>query len=700
MAKRFLFVTANENETTALLEDTTFFNYTPDKRSSNPDDDSFYNIGMFGKYEVVHFELQDQGSMLSGASLTSIYLAINYWKPDAVILVGISFGKDNQQMPEPRQHIGDVLISTTMQDYESGKVKDGKIQSDGPKPEAGKTLCSVFKHYAKSWKYLINGRQAKCKFGLLLSGDKVVDDVEFKRALFKAFPRAIGGEMEGRGAYSACRTKKLSEWIIVKAICDWGENKESPHKQENQLTAARSAVSLLKHVFSEESAFDKLPTKEDHFKDKNKNIRRPPLITPLGYFINIGTTSCRLFKIADKETIEELFVTSYDICDPKKEGYLEGIISHVKQNLLPKMQGNQTQLLQKVFVDYNFVEVFDQFEDPKIQKDFIRDFYKETNLYFNILSRTQTVQNLKRLFKSDLGNNTAIINIGSHSVDTIVFSEGEFKMYSLDITLADVRAFIENESISEIWNKYTIEKIKKYIRRKIGSVLDGVTVERAFILKDELRFMRETGYRLKMNEGHLSLTHRSYKAANREHLFSTNYRSKLASTSKGDESIINRLYGFKYGHIVIETILDLMRNKWVIPRDDLSIYGSINAYIFNVVISGSTHGDGRSYMIEAYNIMNNMGVAVLSPAVTPDGELAKDITPETEYDHLQAIDECDVLFVCNKSKNGYIGETTKCEIYYAYALRKTIAFWKKPPDDKRLSFIPIEHWGTIKSLVI
>lgn len=698
MAKRFLFVTANENETRALLEDTTFFHYTRNQRSTSPDDDSFYNVGTFGKYEVIHFELQDQGSILSGASQTSIYLAIDFWQPDAVILVGISFGKDNEQKPEPRQHIGDVLISKMMQDYESGKVKGGTTQSDGPKPEAGRTLVSVFQHYAKSWRYPINGRQAKCEFGLLLSGDKVVDDVEFKRALFTAYPRAIGGEMEGRGAYSACRTKRLSEWIIIKAICDWGENKENPNKEEDQLTAARSAVALLKCIFSEEAAFDKLSKRAHTFIEKKNN--QPPLGMPLGYFINIGTTSCRLFEVVDKQTIKELCVNSYDICDPKDNRYLEGIIAHVKSILLPKMGGNQSQLLQKVFVDYNFSEVFSQYEDPKVQKDFIRDFYKETNLYFNILSKTQTVENLKRIFKSDLRDNTAIINIGSHSVDTLVYSDGEFNMYSLAITLADVRAFIENESISEIWDSNTIEKIKIYIRGKIGSALDGVTVGRAFILKDELHFMRETGYRLVLKEGHLSLTHRSYKLENRNHLFSVDYRSKLASLNKGDESIINRLYGFKHGHIVIETILDLMDNKLVIPRDDLSIHGSINAYIFNIVISGSTHGDGVSYIIEAHNIMNNIGVAVLSPAITQHGELAKEITPETEYDHLQAIDECDVLFICNKSNNGKIGETTKCEIYYAYALRKTIAFWKKPPDDSRLSFIPIEHWGTIKSLAV
>ena len=259
MGKRFLFITANDHETKALLADKNFFRYTPDHRSDISDDDSFYNVGFFGKYEVVHLQLQDQGSVKTGASLLSIAAAIDFWKPDAVILVGIAFGKDNEQAVEPRQHIGDVLISERVADYESGKIKDSEFQSDAPILNNGKTLLSVFKNFHKSWHHPVNDRQSQCHFGLVLSGDKVIDDAGFKEKLFAAYPRAKGGEMEGRGAASACRVKRLEEWIIVKAICDWGENKGNPDKDRDQRIAAEAAVSLLKHVFSNDAAFNKLP---------------------------------------------------------------------------------------------------------------------------------------------------------------------------------------------------------------------------------------------------------------------------------------------------------------------------------------------------------------------------------------------------------------------------------------------------------
>lgn len=262
MNKKFLFVTANSHETDALLRDRDFFAFE-EKRSPINTDASFYNVGKFGNYDVVQFELINQGSIRSDASILSIYEAIEAWHPDAVILIGIAFGKDNDDMPDPRQHIGDVLISKMVADYESEKIKNGIQQSDGFVSESGRHLTSVFQHYSKSWNYTVDERKAEVIMGLLLSGDKVVDDKELKSKLFSNFPRAIGGEMEGRGAYSACRRKGIDEWIIIKAICDWGVYKEG-NKSENQIIASESAASLLRYVFSKSDAFDKLPINQNN----------------------------------------------------------------------------------------------------------------------------------------------------------------------------------------------------------------------------------------------------------------------------------------------------------------------------------------------------------------------------------------------------------------------------------------------------
>lgn len=201
----------------------------------------------------MHFELPDQGSAKSDGSLASTRAAIDEWKPSAVILVGIAFGKNSE-----RQHIGDVLVSEEIADYESGKARDGRFHSTGPIPEVGRELKNVFKNYEKSWKHEIDGRIAACEFGIILSGDKVVDDEKFKEELFTRYPAAIGGEMEGRGVYAACRIKGVKEWIVVKGICDWGQNKGCSSKEQDQICAARSAVSLLKHIFSQSGSLDRI----------------------------------------------------------------------------------------------------------------------------------------------------------------------------------------------------------------------------------------------------------------------------------------------------------------------------------------------------------------------------------------------------------------------------------------------------------
>ena len=63
---------------------------------------------------------------------------------------------------------------------------------------------------------------ATVRFGLVLSGEKLVDNLAFRQELLEFEPEAIGGEMEGAGLYTACQDRQV-DWILVKAICDWAD---------------------------------------------------------------------------------------------------------------------------------------------------------------------------------------------------------------------------------------------------------------------------------------------------------------------------------------------------------------------------------------------------------------------------------------------------------------------------------------------
>lgn len=690
---KFLLVTANENETKAILKCQSFQYETT--QSEDPQDTQYYNIGKFGYYQAVHVELQQQGSAQSDSAILSLSKAIDIWHPDAVILVGISFGKDGNS--QGSQKIGDILISEKITDYEIGKVTSAKFQSDAPTPEAGRKLLGAFRHHAKSWHHNVGNSEARCYFGNILSGDKVIDSADFKKELFDRYPRAIGGEMEGRGAYAACRYSGISEWIVVKAICDWGENKNNPNKVVDQEIAAESAASLIEHMFHQKNAFSKL-TKTSQSKGV---IIENSMHTPSaqGYLIYIGTTSCRLFSVLSDRTLRELKISTYDITDTTDDNYLNGIIDTVKREILPKMESGVSQKLQKVFVNSRFEEIFRKFDDSSVKRDFIRRFYQKTKLYFNLLSKAQTEDNLRRLFSGSIESGTAIVTIGSLGVEILLYENGEFNNYILDLSLNDIENYVKRMNLVRAWSTQDVLDIKNYIRNRIGNRLNGLHADKAIILKGELTFMRDTGYALKDAHGHLSLTHNKYREDNRNLLFYVDYESRLRQYyPEASETAIKRLYGFRYGHILIETLLDILGNKRVIPRDDLTIHGSpINAYIFNVVISGSTHNGRQKHMLEAHRLINEIGANVLSPRVIGN-ELASPITSDSEYEHLKAIDECDVLFISN-AEDGYIGDSTKREIYYAYALMKTIAFWSDPPEDTSLDFIPYEHWGSVEDLI-
>lgn len=684
---RFLLVTANENETNALLNDSQFCYET--KRSNDPYDTAFYNIGTYGCYEAIHFELNSQGSIGADASQLAIVSAINSFHPDAVILVGIAFGKEFHDSTNPSQKIGDVLISETVADYESGKVKDGKVLSDGFIAESGRQLQSTFKYCAKSWNHIVNGEKAKCEFGMLLSGDKVVDNRNFKEKLIESYPRSIGGEMEGRGAYSACRNRNINEWIIIKSICDWADGTKSKDKQKNQIVAAESAVSLLNHIFTNPKSFEKIPKID--FKENDISLMKTSSNNHsndvIGYFINFGVTTCRLFEILKEgKILKERKTISYDISNPKDPKYLKGIIQHVKNEIFPTINKQKNQIFLKAFADACFSDVF---TSESKRNDFIMDFYAETNLYFNILSQKQTEENLKRLFKK-FENGTAIVNIGSKYIDIMVRKGNKFDMHNLKFTLEDVANYISKHAIPEIWDESTISQIKDFIGEKIKGDIAKIKAKSVVIIKDELKFMTELGYPLKFADGCNCISFESYKKANREFLFGIDYRKEV-NANYSDKAIANRMYGFKNGHIILEEIFECIGTEKVIPSDELSIHGSLNAYIFNVVISGSANDERAKYMIEAHKIMTEMGATVLSPRIV-NGKLSKQ-TRATDINHANAIRECDLLFVSNKDE--YIGEQTAREIYGAFILNKPIAFWREPNNVERLEYIPHEQWWNL-----
>ena len=207
-----------------------------------------YFLGRLGVANVV-LVMTAMGSVGRDSSTIVTSELIEHWNPDAVVMVGIAFGKDAE-----KQMLGGVLISERVVCYEPERLGRDENQNRGEMHTAGPVLLNRFRNVV-GWKFE-NPLGILCahQVGAILSGEKLVDNAQKKADLFSRFPTAIGGEMEGAGFASAAERKKC-EWIIVKAICDWGDGTKQKHHQG---FAAAASIDLLEHVLNQVGALDAL----------------------------------------------------------------------------------------------------------------------------------------------------------------------------------------------------------------------------------------------------------------------------------------------------------------------------------------------------------------------------------------------------------------------------------------------------------
>lgn len=208
-----------------------------------------YYLGCLGEHNVVVAMCRMSYGGPGGATLTT-FRAIKGWHPKAVIMVGIAFGKDRE-----KQKIADVLVSSQVICYGLKAIRpDGTVQHRGDHAPAGLKLLDRFRntqhwHFAKP-----DGTECAVIEGPILSGEVLANNTEFKENLFKTFPTAIGGEMEAAGVHAAAYELD-TQWIIVKAICDWADNNKEDKHQD---LAAASAASLVQDVLSNPFALSDL----------------------------------------------------------------------------------------------------------------------------------------------------------------------------------------------------------------------------------------------------------------------------------------------------------------------------------------------------------------------------------------------------------------------------------------------------------
>ncbi|WP_109121435.1 SUMF1/EgtB/PvdO family nonheme iron enzyme [Azospirillum sp. TSO22-1] len=192
---------------------------------------------------------QERGNDMAALNAT---MAIMHYKPDVALLVGVAGGVKDAG-------IGDVVVSTKIYGYESGKVTpDGfHARPDPYRPDQALLALARDLARANEWK----GRRLYRKphdnrtayLGPIASGEKVVADrhsdlVAFLRSHFND---ALAVETEGHGFATAAHALRSAQWLVFRGVSDLLSGKSETDAAHGQEYAIDSAAALAFQLLSE-----------------------------------------------------------------------------------------------------------------------------------------------------------------------------------------------------------------------------------------------------------------------------------------------------------------------------------------------------------------------------------------------------------------------------------------------------------------
>jgi nucleoside phosphorylase len=207
-------------------------------------DRAYHDLGVIGgaKTFLVQSEMGSDGL---GGSRFTVQEGILALSPLAVIMVGIAYG-----LNEKKQRIGDILVSRQLVAYDHQRVGsdlegEQMLHIRGDRISAPVWLLDRFKAGLQTWQ-----EPVRVRFGLILSGGKLVANQSYRDQLYQIEREAIGGEMEGVGLYEAAQRHHVG-WLLVKAISDWADSNKHLDKARRQQVAATNAARFTIHVLKQ-----------------------------------------------------------------------------------------------------------------------------------------------------------------------------------------------------------------------------------------------------------------------------------------------------------------------------------------------------------------------------------------------------------------------------------------------------------------
>jgi nucleoside phosphorylase len=206
-------------------------------------------LGDVGGQKVLIFPIDHMGGVTAAQAAENV---IRTWNPGLLMLVGIAGGVRGSSGDMPP---GDILVPDQVVGYELAKVTKDGVQRRYEVYRTDADLLHRARHLRPvDWADEIStarpgdpeGRiRPRVHIGPVLSGDKVLADEAAIAELRRAWPTAIGVEMESLGAALVADRNRVP-FLMVKAVSDFADaRKDDSWRHYAAASAAQFAVALL-----------------------------------------------------------------------------------------------------------------------------------------------------------------------------------------------------------------------------------------------------------------------------------------------------------------------------------------------------------------------------------------------------------------------------------------------------------------------
>ena len=200
-------------------------------------------------YEIIVAQSLDMANV-NAAILTNDTL--HHWQPAAVLMIGIAA----TAKPEPKQHLGDLVIGKEVYYYETGKITAAGTLPEPKQIPVDTTLLDRVQALPDSDFSILVDRpdgtntRPKIDTGVIASGDKVIADAVERDAITSANRKILAIEMEGYGVIEAARQSfDQVRCLVIRALCDYADSSKN---DQWHAYAAAVAAGFTKHFLLDE----------------------------------------------------------------------------------------------------------------------------------------------------------------------------------------------------------------------------------------------------------------------------------------------------------------------------------------------------------------------------------------------------------------------------------------------------------------